>query len=259
MNWIQRQFLALYELDLPSTVVLNSRTYRRVQTFKYDFFAGTGLYELAESSVANDSDAPRQIVAKIYRYRRFFGLPMGWIGKISVRHEGRLYRMLHDIPGIPRFIGLIGKTGFGHEFIAGRQLDRQDRPNDEFFDRLKGILEAIHARNASYVDLHKLGNIILGEDGKPYLIDFQISYAPRLRWPIVRQITGLVLRQFQQEDFYHYIKHKRRLRRDLVSQEDIAKSYQPSLPNRIHRFASKPYFWIRHWVMNVLGLESTVE
>jgi len=257
MNLVQRLFLAFYESDMPDELTLNGRRYRRVQTFKYDFFAGTGCYELAEPAPGVEPPPPTPIVAKIYRVRRFFGLPMRWMGRISVGHEARLYRMLHDISGVPKFEGFIGDTGFAHEFIPGRQLNRQDFPNDQFFDRLAAILRQIHDRRASYVDLHKLGNIILGDDGNPYLIDFQISYAPRFNWPVIRSITGLILSQFQKEDWYHFIKHKRRLRRDLVNPEDVARSYQPSLPNRLHRLISKPYFWIRHWAMNLLHLEST--
>lgn len=256
MNLIQRQFLALYEDDLPATVTMAGHSYRRVQTFKYDFFAGTGVYELVDAPDAAPSNLPRQVVVKIYRVRRFFGLPMAWIGRLSVRHEARLYQMLHDIPGIPHFEGFVGRTGFAHEYIRGRKLERKDVPNDTFFDNLKILLEAVHARNVSYVDLHKLGNIILGDDGKPYLIDFQISFAPRFRWPGVAWVSRKILRQLQAEDWYHYAKHKRRLRKDLTTPEDHALSYNPSLPNRLHRQLSKPYFWIRHHVMRLLKLES---
>jgi len=256
MNLIQKQFYAFYESDLPNEVLLNQLRYRKVHTFKYDFFAGTGMYELAEENIPAGSTAAKRVVVKIYRFRRFFGLPMSWMGKMFVGHEARLYRMLEGIEGIPRFEGFINQTGFAHEYIAGRPLKRLDIMDDRFFDHLKKTLEDLHAKRASYVDLHKLENIILGDDGKPYLVDFQISYAPRLAWPIIRTITDGILRKFQREDWYHYIKHKRRLRWDLATPEEIALSKQASFANRVHRVVSKPYFWIRHRVMNLLGLES---
>jgi hypothetical protein len=253
MNWTQRQFYALYEETLPAKVDLDGIPYRLVETFKYDFFAGTGLYELEAPA---SPDRPRQIVAKIFRLRRFFGLPMGWIGRLSVHHESRLYRMLHDITGIPRFLGYYGSTGFFHEFIPGRPLKRQDTVNDHFFDKLKILLQTIHDRNVSYVDLNKPGNILCDLHGDPYLIDFQISYAPRLKWPVISRLSVLILAHFQHEDLYHFAKHKRRLRPDLLTAQDLLDSYYPSLPNRLHRKASKPYFWIRHKVMSFLKLES---
>jgi serine/threonine protein kinase len=256
MNWIQRQFYAFYEEDLPAEVTLNGFKYRLANTFKYDFFAGTGLYELDEKHQPDPQKCPLRIVTKIYRFRRFFGLPMFWIGMLSVRHESRLYLMLHDIPGIPRFLGFYGKTGFFHEFIPGRPLKRNDTVNDGFFDKLTRLIQAIHDREVSYVDLNKPSNILCSEGGDPYLIDFQISYAPRLQWPIIRRITHLVLKHFQHEDRYHLAKHKRRLRPDLLTAQDLLTSYYPSLPNRLHRSLSKPYFWLRHKVMSFLKLES---
>ncbi len=256
MNWIQRQFYALYEDNLPLKVELNKAPYRLVETFKYDFFAGTGLYELDESNASVSSDSPGKIVAKIFRLRRFFGLPMSWIGKLSVHHEARLYQMLHDIPGIPKFLGFYGTTGFFHEFIPGRPLKRQDTVNDQFFNKLADLLQAIHDRGASYVDLHKPANMLCDLEGNPYLIDFQISYAPKTQWPGIQRITNRILRHFQHEDWYHFAKHKRRLRPDLLTARDLLDSYYPSLPNRIHRKFSKPYFWLRHKVMTLLKLES---
>ncbi|MFA5865807.1 MAG: hypothetical protein WC975_14130 [Phycisphaerae bacterium] len=256
-NLVQRQFYALYEEDLPETVILNERKYRHVQTFKYDFFAGTGLYELSDPVGLFSQAVPLLIVVKIYRYRRFFGLPMSWLGIISVRHEGRLYQLLGDIPGVPRFEGFIGRTGFAHEYIFGRGLRRRDLLNDYFFDRLRDTLRAIHERGASYIDLHKMSNIILGDDQKPYLIDFQISYAPRNQWPIVRKISNIILRHFQNEDWYHYLKHKRRLRRDLLTQDDYEKSCEPSRINTMHKFMSKPYLRIRRFFLDLLHLETS--
>jgi len=247
MNWVQRQFLALKERDLPDEVSLAGEPFRRVQTFKHDFFAATGLYE----------GGGRQVVIKIYRRRPFFGLPMQWLGRISVRHEERIYRRLEGIAGVPACLGRIGPTGLVHEFIAGRPLRRGDQVDDAFFDRFETTLRAIHERETAYVDLNKPQNVLLGDDGRPYFIDFQISYAPPRRLPLVRQLGLAILRQLQREDWYHLMKHKRRLRPDLLTPEDYRKTYRRSIAIRIHRAVTAPYFVIRRLVMDLLGLESS--
>lgn len=255
MNWIQRQFYALYESDLPSQVSIDGREYRHVKTFKYDFFAGTGIYE----PVCPDSPSsqkPQPVVMKIYRYRRFFGLPMTWLGKLSAGHESRIYQLLHDIEGIPRFVGRIGVTGFAHEFIPGGPLKKKIVLSDEYFDQFHELLSEIHRRGVAYVDMNKPENVLLGDDGKPYLLDFQISFAPNNLWGWLRKILQPLLRQLQTEDWYHFAKHKRHFRPDLMTPEDLIQSYRRSLPIRIHRIISKPYFAIRHFVMNLLGLQS---
>ena len=42
--------------------------------------------------------------------------------------------------------------------------------------QLHDLLREIHRRNVAYVDTNKPENILLGDDGRPYLIDFQISW-----------------------------------------------------------------------------------
>ena len=254
LSWIQRQFFAFYENDLPKTIIIAGKFYKHVKTFKYDFFAGTGLYELDEQMAGERGEFPR-IVVKIYRYRRFFLLPMSWLGRLSALHEIRLYKMLDDIEGVPKYIADVGRTGFAHEFIPGQPLKRTSLVNDDFFDNLESLLKKIHNRNVAYVDMNKAENIILGDDGRPYLIDFQISYAPR-DIPVVSILTKIILRQLQKEDLYHLLKHKRRIRPDLLTEKDIIASYNRSIPIKIHRIISKPYFIVRRFLMKLLKLKS---
>ncbi len=252
LNFVQNQFYAFCD-NLPLEVSLDGKTYRHIHTFKCDFFAGTGLYELTDES-AKDETIFKRIVVKIYRYRSFFLIPMRWFGKLSVRHESRLYKILDDIEGVPKFVGFIGQTGFAHEFIEGDKLANTDKVNDEFFDRLEHLLQQIHNRDVAYVDLNKPENILLGNDGKPYLVDFQISYTPRLQLPLISSISRAILRQLQIEDEYHFAKHKRKLRPDLLTPEDYALTYKRSIPIRIHRILTRPYFAIRHLIMDLLDL-----
>jgi hypothetical protein len=245
MNIIQRQFYALDSEDIPEIVVLDGTSFQKVQTFKYDYFAGTGLYH-------NGDD---QVVVKIYRTRSFFGIPMRWLGKISVKHEAGLYQLLNDVRGIPRYRGRVEKTGFVHEFIPGHPLRKGDDVSDSFFDEFKGILQRLHSRHIAYVDLNKSENILLGDDGNPYLVDLQISYHAKTKIPLFSQLSRFIARQLQTEDWYHYSKHKRRLRPDLLTPDDYARTYKRSIGIRIHRVITKPYFIIRHFIMDLLELE----
>jgi hypothetical protein len=74
-----------------------------------------------------------------------------------------------------------------------------------FFPMLEALLRRVHQRGIAYVDLHKRENILVGEDGRPYLIDFQISLQLPLRGPV-----GALLRLLQRCDTYHLAKHLRR-------------------------------------------------
>ena len=124
-------------------------------------------------------------------------------------------------------------TGFVHGFVEGKPLSK-DRPvPDGFFRQLVELLDELHRRNIAYVDTNKPENILLGDDGRPHLIDFQISYDMHEigNWWLNR----MILRQLQREDGYHILKHKKKLRPDEMTPEEISASERKSWPIRLHR------------------------
>src|SRR5690606_9213688 len=87
-----------------------------------------------------------------------------------------------DISGIPRCLGRWGRTGFVHAYVEGHPLQRHEVVDETFFPRLSALIKTLHARQIAYVDLEKRENILVGDDGRPYLIDFQISFHFPPRW-----------------------------------------------------------------------------
>jgi len=238
-------FWALGEQSLPANIELPSGSLTHVRTFKHDFFAATGLYRDAGG---------REVVVKMYRWRGFFGLPLGWLGRWMAAREARIYQALSDVAGVPRFEGRPNRFALAHEFIPGQPLQRSDRVSDQFFDQLAAMLRAIHQRKIAYVDLNKPQNILLGRDGRPYLIDFQISWQVRAGSPTNTVIGRGILRLLQKEDWYHLLKHKRRMRPDLLTDQERMRACRKSVWIRLHRLLSQPYFAIRRWLMKKLAL-----
>jgi hypothetical protein len=230
---------ALGANDLPKSVQVQGRWYSHSKTFKHDFFAATGLYE----------DGRHRVILKIGRTADVLGLPASWLGWLITRHEAALYESLHDLPGVPRFIGLWeGRSGgrptigLVHEFVTGHDLLPRERVDDLFFHRLSELLAAIHRRGVAYVDLNKSENILVGDDGKPYLIDFQISYRSIVG-------SGRLLRRLQREDWYHFYKHKRRSRPDLCDEEELAKGRKKSGWISLHRSIVRPLQALRRGIL----------
>ncbi len=233
--------------DLPSAITVSGITYQHIRTFKHDFFAATGLYE----------GSPGKVVLKIGRRVPIFGIPLQWIGVFLKKHESRLYGLTESIKGVPALTGEWGATGMAHTYVEGRPLARHDIPDDQFFPALSAMLDAIHARGAAYVDLEKRENILLGDDGRPYLIDFQISWhLPRNRggatWP-----ARLLLEALQASDRYHLMKHWRRHRPDQLEAGDIAASYQTPFWIRWHRAVFRPVTKLRRRILVGLGARSS--
>ncbi len=236
---------ALGKAGLPPAVEVAGRPYHLVQTVKHDFFAATGFY-------AAEGESGPSAVLKIGRVVPFCGLPLRWVGRALRDREVRFYTALageagvRGVRGVPPLLGKVGPTGFAHAYVPGRPLSR-DRPvPDGFFDELAALAHALHAAGVAYVDLNKPENVLLGTDGRPHLIDFQIAWgrSPALRFAPLRPGNRIVLNLLHRSDLYHVLKHKQRLRPDeLTAAERLAA--RPAWPIRLHRTLTRPYFLVR--------------
>jgi hypothetical protein len=234
--WPFYAFRALGRRNLPDSITIESRRYELLQTVKHDFYAATGFYR--------SSDGQR-LVLKISRTAPFFFIPLKWLGRHLRNRETRFYRKLHDLPNIPRLIALVGETGFAHEMVSGRPLERGKPVPDGFFAELHALLHELHRRDIAYVDANKSENILIGDDNRPHLIDFQISCdLARFNFFAWRWY----LHACQREDIYHILKHQRRMRPDEMSPEMLSKSNRVSWIIRFHRMLARPYFWIRRGI-----------
>lgn len=234
---------------MPSKVRTGGVEYRHQHTFKHDFFAATGIYEGPDGLV----------VLKLNRMNGLGSIPLTWIGRFLMRREAHFYQMLDGTPGVPRFVGTVGETGLLHEFVPGRPLGRDEAVGDVFFDQLFALIEHLHERDIAYVDLNKRQNILVGDDGRPYLIDFQISLdlPPRgwRRWAPF----GWFLRRFQHGDKYHCCKHKKRVRPDLLTDEERILAEEVGFWIRLHRRISHPLREMRRRLKRRLKASETVE
>jgi len=225
-------FRALGHNDPPKVIVVLGEQYERTTILKHDSWAGTAIYE----GIAG------KLICKFNRQQSIFGFPMKWLGRRLARRETRVMQLMADCPRIPDDCGIIYADGepldyaAGHVFIPGRPMAKDDTLNDTFFPLLQDILKQLHRRDIAYVDLNKAENIIVGDDGNPYLVDFQISFTLPRWWPGNSLPMRVLLHILQRSDEYHLMKHFVRIRPDLLppEQRDI-KQLRP--------------WWIRGWRM----------
>jgi hypothetical protein len=72
----------------------------------------------------------------------------------------------------------------------------------DFFDELERLVHTLHAHGIAHNDLHKEQNILVGADGLPQLIDFQLA---SIHAPGSRLFASRV-----RDDLRHLAKHRRR-------------------------------------------------
>jgi hypothetical protein len=227
---------ALGKRDLPATLLIDGVAWRRVRTHKHDFWAATGFYAI---------DRGERAVLKIGRTESFMGIALEWAGRFLCRREVRFYRSLGDLPNVPKMLGTIGTTGFVHEYAAGEPLSRERPVPPGFFDQLLELMHELHARGIAYVDANKPQNILLGADGRPHLIDFQISWDGHELGIGKTALGRWILKRMHRGDVYHVLKHKKRLRPEEMSATELQILSRRSTMIRLHRFLTKPYFKFR--------------
>jgi hypothetical protein len=240
-RWFGSCFYACGRDGLPARIEYAGRLYDLAKVLKHDFIAGTGLYEARGS----DADRPGRIVCKINRRKHFCLVPLGWLGRLITHNELCNLRRCEGIEGVPKVLGRVGATAYLYEYIEGACLDpRRGLPGD-FFDRLLGVLRQIHARGLVHFDLHKRGNILVGDEGRPYIIDFQLSTHIGERLLISRRLSARLRRRLQAYDLYHLYKHKRRCCPTGLTEAELRLSCHPTVLVRVHRAVAGPLKRIR--------------
>jgi hypothetical protein len=198
------------------------RALRWLECLKRDFFA--------ENHVMLDASGARWVL-KLSRV----------VGSLAGRERAR-YRRLAGIEGIPALGPAQGERWLTHAYVEGRTLDYNAPVPPDFYDRLEAIVHALHARGVIYLDLSKRDNVIVQPDGRPALIDFQISLLfGRRRGPLAERIFRLLAAA----DLYQVFKHRRRhgLAR---SEEDERRGRERSSLHRLHRrFLRDPWLAFR--------------
>ena len=189
---------------------------------------------------------PEKVVVKIGRVQGFCGFPLDWVGRALRANERAVYRRIEGIPGVARWVGCLGATGYAIEYIDARPLDHPPPPPAGFFDQLRTLFEAIHARGVAYTDSNKRSNILIGADGRPYLVDYQISIrrCDDLPWPIGSAVAAAV-RYMAAKDLYHLYKHKRRIAPAELTPEEDSLSRKRGGIHAVHRRLAKVYRAIR--------------
>jgi len=97
------------------------------------------------------------------------------VGRFLVRREAKAYKRLKNLKGVPALYRVIGGVALVIEEIPGIDLGTAKRRinlPDNFFDALIDLVESYHERGLAHCDLKRAGNILLGHDGRPYIIDW---------------------------------------------------------------------------------------
>ena len=213
---------------MPERIEADGSAWTRAKVFKHDFFAATGLYKAEDG---------RTGVLKIFRPFPYLLIPVQWLSSLQARHEEKIYLALQDTGSVPKWFGRVGPTGILHEFVPGCHINQCEKLKGSFFEELRALLKTMHSRGIAYADTNKPDNIIVAEpDGRPLLIDFQITWA-QPPFPLC-VLTLPIFQILKASDMYHAFKHEHKRHPERITRE-MVDSVRPWYLN-LHRLFANP-------------------
>jgi RIO-like serine/threonine protein kinase len=157
------------------------------------------------------------------------------VGRFLIWREKKAYRRLRGVKGTPRYYHVIGGLAIVLEEISGRTVEglELERPlTEDFFEELKEVVESFHERGLAHCDLKRAPNILIGEDTKPYIVDWSSSVSERefRFFPL-----NIIYRRFLTDDFNAITKIKLRHMPDKVDPEEKRRYYYRSKGEKLVR------------------------
>ena len=127
------------------------------------------------------------------------------VARALLVREARALELLQGLNCVPRVLE-VSRSELLRSYQAGVALSETDELALDFFERLAELVVEVHARGVCHNDLHKEQNVIVGLDGRPCLVDFQLASSHRGESRLKRSRA--------REDLRHIEKHRRRYLRD---------------------------------------------
>ena len=246
------QLYACGEKGPPEKLEFAGFDYKLSKLLKHDFFAATALYRASGNGEVVRAGRPAKIILKLARQHHFLGIPLRWFGQWLCGREVSNLARLKSLRGVPQVLSGYDKCGFLYEYIEGHSLDENGQVPEDFFDELMKLVQQVHHRGLVYLDMNKRGNILLGADGKPHLIDFQISVHIGEGVGIFGGIIRRIRNSLQRCDIYHLFKHKRRFCPEHLRPEEEALSRCGGRLIRLHRLIATPFRSLRRGLLKYL-------
>ena len=96
------------------------------------------------------------------------------LGRWGLRRELGFSRKLEGFPRVPRCLGRLDADAILFERVAAEPLHRgiAERAGPGFFAALEAWIGELHRRGIVHLDLRQKRNILVGDDGKPWIVDF---------------------------------------------------------------------------------------
>jgi len=145
-----------------------------------------------------------QWIVKDFRPRSF--VVRNTIGRFLIRRELRALARVAGLNGVPADAFRIDAHAIAYRHVPGITLTESaaERRNPDFFAAFERVLREVHARGIVHLDVRNGRNVLITEDGRAALIDFQ-SHLGTSRLP---RVARQWLERFDMAGVYkHWERH----------------------------------------------------
>jgi RIO-like serine/threonine protein kinase len=142
------------------------------------------------------------------------------IGRFLIWREHKAYKKLQGLEGVPACYGVIDGLALALEEIPSQPLEKHNKNiklSRTFFDDLKNIVDSFHKMGLAHSDLKNGANVLVGYDGRPYIVDWSASISQKefRFFPLNRIYLRFVL-----DDYFAIIKLKMRYVPETLTLEE---------------------------------------
>lgn len=141
------------------------------------------------------------------------------VGPILIRREFGALRNLLGVTGIPELVCKMDRFALAMEHISGTSLEHIESGvlTEDFYQNLHKVIDDMHSRGIAHCDLRSRGNVMLGDDGMPYVVDFAACvYRGRGINPFIKWLFN----QFVLADNNAILRIKQRISPELMTEQD---------------------------------------
>lgn len=164
-----------------------------------------------------------------------------WLARLLARREARALARLRGVPGTPALLRT-ASWGLERTWLPGRPM-HVARPRDaRYYREAFRLLRRLHRAGIAHNDLAKEPNWLVGDDGLPAIVDFQLASVSRRRGPLFRLLA--------REDLRHFLKHKRTYRAEALTARERRILDQPAWISRLWMASGKRLYLLvtRRWL-----------
>ncbi|ERJ20541.1 putative serine-threonine protein kinase [Salinisphaera shabanensis E1L3A] len=159
----------------------------------------------------------------------------GWFGRIIapvlIWREASALRRLDGIVGVPQLYRQLDARGVLIEYLPATPWP-QAKPAEAAYHKLDELVDQMHARGVAHCDLRAPSNMLVDEDGQPYIVDFVARVCRGRGWNLP---WNWLFRQFVGADESALAKLRVRFAPRLATADDRARLDERGPVERIAR------------------------